>query len=104
MQDANFILSIVVSSLSILGTICFVIFYSADMKHRLKTAEDKIEDLEEKIYNDFDGKLTTISETLIALKKDIEHIKSRPISVDKNDIDSLIKAFIHISENKIPNG
>ena len=101
MESINTVLAIGISSISIIGTIVVVVFFFAGHRSRIENLEEKVGDLEEKIYKDMVKEIKIISENIIKLQSDFRHFNNnaKPLVVDRGDIDALIKAFVQIKEN-----
>lgn len=106
MGEINTGLAMLISVISIIGTVVIVTMYFSGTKSDVETLKEKVKDLEDTIYKDMAENIKKITEALIVVQSDLKHLRNdqRPISVDKGDIHSLIQAFVHISETKANSG
>ena len=96
MENLNTGLAILISCGTIVVTIVGVSFYFSGMRSELDTVKEKVKDLEDFIYKDIAKDLKKISESIVKVQSDIEHLKTKPMQVEKDDIAALIKAFVDI--------
>jgi hypothetical protein len=106
MGEINTGLALLISAISIVGTVVVVTMYFSGTKSDVENLKEKVKDLEDTIYKDMAENIKKITESLIVVQSDLKHLRTdqRPISVDKGDIQSLIQAFVQISENNANSG